>query len=160
MRKTTLQLFEEKFIKTEDNSCWNWSACIMDGGYGLFAIKRKPKKAHRVSYEIYVGKITDNLHVLHTCDNRKCVNPNHLFLGTNLDNVQDKMKKGRIVPSFGGKNGSSKLDEKKIIEIRSKYIPLKNKSGPGSLSFLAKEYGVYASTIWGIVKRRTWTHVD
>ena len=80
------------------NHCWNWIGAKFQKGYGQFWIpeyKRKIK-AHRFSWIIHKGKIPNDLYVLHHCDNRLCINPDHLFLGTHADNVSDKMKKGRM----------------------------------------------------------------
>lgn len=85
--------FEEKFFKTD--SCWIWTAATRSTGYGVFSYKGKPVTASRVSYTLYKGEIPDGLHVLHTCDNPSCVNPEHLFLGTNKDNVEDRKAKNR-----------------------------------------------------------------
>ena len=87
--------FWEKVYKS---ACWNWTGSLNEKGYGLFRIggrKGKAEKAHRVSWEMFNGPIPENLHVLHLCDNRKCVNPEHLFLGTHQDNMKDMMTKGR-----------------------------------------------------------------
>lgn len=83
------------YIKIENN-CWNWQGALNHGGYGKFSMKTyKNISAHRASYIIFKGKIADNLYVCHTCDNPKCVNPDHLWLGTNKDNQRDSIKKGR-----------------------------------------------------------------
>jgi len=74
--------------------CWEWTGALDTYGYGLLAVKRKPKLVHRLVWEMTHGDPGD-LHVLHTCDNRKCCNPDHLFLGTNADNVKDRMTRGR-----------------------------------------------------------------
>lgn len=95
--------FEEKFI-IEASGCWVWTAATMGIGYGYFRVENKLHGAHRVAYELYKGPITGDNHVLHTCDNPACVNPDHLFLGSNQDNIKDKQEKGRSFHSvFSGK---------------------------------------------------------
>ena len=79
-----------------ENDCWNWIGPT--GGskpYGCFSVGSKNRRAHRISYLIYIGPIPNKLHVLHSCDNISCINPKHLFLGTQKDNMNDKMNKGR-----------------------------------------------------------------
>jgi hypothetical protein len=77
------------------DSCWEWSAGINEKGYGRFRVGQKQARAHRISWELCFGKVSENLCVLHKCDNRKCVNPNHLFLGTAQDNANDMSAKWR-----------------------------------------------------------------
>lgn len=91
--KALIKKFEEKFV-IEISGCWRWIAATMGKGYGYFRVGAKLHGAHRVAYELYKGPI-GNKHVLHTCDNPWCVNPEHLFLGTNKENVLDMMAKGR-----------------------------------------------------------------
>ena len=88
--------FEEKFTKHE-SGCWLWNAACRTTGYGVFSYNGKPVTASRVSYILYKGTDPGDLFVCHTCDNPKCVNPDHLFLGTNQDNVEDRKRKGRPV---------------------------------------------------------------
>jgi len=98
MNEQTVKRFFDKIEITE--SCWNWKASKRNKGYGAFVWADESGKiiqgrAHRFSYEYHIGKIPNKIFVLHKCDNPKCVNPSHLFLGTNKDNVTDMMKKGR-----------------------------------------------------------------
>lgn len=102
-------------IKMNPNSeCWEWTGVLNSGGYGLIKVDGRLRTTHRLSYEIYCGPIPEELHVLHTCDNRVCTNPKHLFLGTNADNVADKIAKGR--QRYGT---SSKLTDADVIAIRA-----------------------------------------
>lgn len=97
-RKPLEERFWAKVAKSD--SCWNWTGSLAGSGYGYLHIgdkvERKPRTAHRVSWEIHNGPIPEGLWVLHKCDNRKCVNPEHLFIGDRVDNMRDCAAKGRV----------------------------------------------------------------
>lgn len=95
--------FEEKFTKPADG-CWLWTGAPLSSGYGRIRVGGKTLRAHRVSYALYVGEIPDGLCVLHACDVRLCVRPDHLWIGTRADNVADMINKGR--GATGDKSGA------------------------------------------------------
>lgn len=92
-RQSIMDRFMSKVEKTD--TCWNWTAFIHKNGYGRLSFNKKQMAAHRVSFILHKGQINDGLFVLHTCDNRKCINPDHLLLGTQKENLIDMAKKGR-----------------------------------------------------------------
>lgn len=146
MSRTPAQRFWSKVEKGED--CWNWQGSGMTNGYGSFSIGRKTLSAHRFSYEIAHGEIPQGLYVCHRCDNRRCVNPKHLFLGTAKDNEADKVRKGR--QAYGEKNGCSKLTWQEVDEIR-------DLSSQGiSQRKIATIYNVSQRAIWQVVNYRKW----
>jgi DNA-binding XRE family transcriptional regulator len=151
---------KEKFHKylpdnLDKNKCWEWKGSI-NRGYGVICHNKKTIKAHRVSYELYYEKPLNDLHCLHNCDNPSCVNPLHLFAGTNLDNVRDKINKGRCYTGHqkGEHNGASKLKDGDVIQIRELY----NNQNYTTIK-LGKMYGVNRATISYIVNNKTYTHL-
>jgi len=152
----------ERFWKSVNKSwgCWEWIGYLDQAGYGRISIKHYPYKTHRVSWEIEYGEIPKGLCVCHKCDNRKCVKPAHLFLGTHLDNQLDKIRKGRGVngqthPKFCGESsGHNKLTEKQVLAIREIYS-----FGTVSTGEIARIFRVGKSTVKHIIHRRTWKHL-
>lgn len=128
------------------DDCWEWMDSLYWSGYGRFWYNGKTRLAHRVSYSLFVGKVPEGVYVLHKCDNRKCVNPEHLFLGTLSDNMQDMVSKGRSYNGVrdGENNPNCKLTNKQIEQIRQS--DRKHKE-------LADEYNVHAATISRIKRR-------
>lgn len=146
-----------RFRKYVDKSngldeCWIWTGAKVDG-YGVFLIRGEPKKTHRLAYDYYVGEIPDGLQVLHKCDVRNCVNPKHLFLGTNTDNIHDAMAKGRRHDTSGSGNPYSILTEIDVLKIRE----LLDKGFSGIS--VAARFGVHPTTISDIKRRRRWIHI-
>lgn len=121
-------------------------------GYGRAKYAGKVISAHRLAWQLFRGTIPNGLCVLHSCDNRPCVKPAHLFLGTFLDNAKDRDKKGRTAK--GEKVGLAKLTENKVIEIRRVYS-----EGIVSQQYLAEKVGVHPSIVSDIIRRKTWKHL-
>lgn len=153
-KRTLSQRFWEKVdIKGEDD-CWIWKAS-MSRNYGSFGITTsRCVRAHRVAWTLTYGLIPKGKCVLHHCDNPSCVNPKHLFIGTQADNVYDMYKKERAANNRGEDHPQRKLSEKQIVEIRNKYNPRKY-----STIKLGKEYGVHTATIQDIISGRSWKHL-
>lgn len=155
--KPVIQRFWDKVKKESENECWEWIGAINSTGRGIFNYPgMKNGKAHRVSWIIHYGDIPNNLCVLHHCDNGKCVNPNHLFLGTKGDNNTDRKQKGRSNPLRGENDPKSKLTEENVRDIRKLYIP---DSKEFNQFKLADMFGVSRSTILAILRGDNWKHV-
>lgn len=128
-RKGKISLVERFFSKVEinskeNNSCWLWKGSTYLNGYGSFCVAgRKPNVASRVSWQIAHGEIPEGMVVCHICDNKLCVRPSHLFLGTQADNINDMKQKGRM--AYGDKLPHTKLSDKEVSLIRSLDLPAK-----------------------------------
>lgn len=146
--------FESKIELIPFHECWEWVASKTGMGYGNFWFNKKSVAAHRLSYELYVGDIPVNGVVCHSCDNPGCVNPRHLFVGTQKDNIRDCLNKKRLYIAVGESNKSSKLKNKDIVEIRYKYL-----SNKYSMQELGDLYEVKRLTIFNIIHRISWKHV-
>lgn len=148
-------------VQKSNNECWLWKGAKTSSGYGNFMFKMNEfKPAHRVAYELTYGPISDELFVCHHCDVRLCCRPDHLFLGTNGDNMQDAYNKGRMQNSIniarkhftGTKNPKAKLIEQQVREIRQ----LK---GIQNAKKVAEVYHVTAKTIYSIWSNGTWKNI-
>jgi hypothetical protein len=135
------------------DACWIWTGYREDYGYGRFKVGGQNVKAHRFAFELNGGVIGE-MYVLHRCDNPPCVNPAHLFLGTNADNAADRAAKGRDADRRGAENGRAKLNEGAVIEIRA----LRDRGVP--LHDISAMYGVHRSVVGRIVRRELWAHVS
>lgn len=144
----TKERIESKVEKIPEAGCWVWMGSTQVRGYGEIISNKRKYSAHRASYEIFVGAIPDGMYVCHTCDNVYCVNPSHLFLGTQKANMEDMKSKGRS--TFGEKNSKSKLKTQDVIEIKSSLL---------SDSKLAIKYNVCRQTINHIKLGNRWDHV-
>ena len=146
--------------------CWVWTASTNSNGYGWFRVGQRPQLAHRVSWYL-THEYWPDLCVCHKCDNRPCVRPDHLFTGTRAENMADASRKGRMAMKFlngrhthpeltarGETNGRSVMTDELIKRIRVSFTGRK-----GEMSYLAKVFGVRHSTIWNIVRGKTWKHL-
>jgi hypothetical protein len=140
------------YVEKTDN-CWFWKGFKYQDGYGGFKYEGKHIKAHRYSYLLHFGNLPSNLLVRHSCDNKLCVNPNHLSLGSHIDNMKDMTDRNR--QSKGSEQHLSKLTEEQVLEIKNY---LKN-FYRGIYTHLGKKYNVTPNTIFYIAKGKTWKHV-
>lgn len=147
-----MKRFWDKVNKTD--TCWYWLAYTNIKGYGQFKFNGTMRTTHRVSYELVHGTIPAGLLVCHKCDNPSCVNPAHLFLGTNDDNMKDMVNKNRSHKPTGSINPKAKLVESDVIEIRNMY-----KTGRYTQLEIAKLYCISQPTVKDITKRQTWRHI-
>lgn len=152
--KTLEERFWKKVDKRGPDECWEWRRSKNPDGYGKVWLFNKMLYAHRISFEITYGKIPENMRVCHKCDNPGCVNPNHLFLGSQKDNMKDMILKGRAIHYCGEENKSSKLKSKEVCEIRKLYS-----MGEYSQRFLADKYNISQRTICDIVNNKKWKFI-
>jgi hypothetical protein len=143
------------------SDCWEWQRGLARSGYGnVWEDGGTSHLAHRVSYELFVGD-PKGFCVCHKCDNRKCCNPSHLFLGTHADNVADRVAKGRCADVAGERNPRRKLSERDVAAIREihrRFPPSRKRKamGFGVHVFLGRWFGVTTSEISHIHQERSW----
>lgn len=154
--------FEEKYIPEPNSGCWLWNATINNAGYGMVKRNNKISLAHRASYELYCEEISDGMIVCHKCDNRSCVNPDHLFLGSYKDNTRDMIEKGRRwtgdrsvimrnnTNSQGCKNTGAKLTEEQVIAIYRDTRTSKE---------IAADYPININSVYRIKNGMRWKHI-
>jgi hypothetical protein len=148
-QKPLVDKYSDRIGSPDSNGCIPWIGHINSNGYGVLG--GDGLLAHRIAYELAHGPIPSGLFVCHTCDNRKCCNPDHLFVGTNEDNMKDMASKGRA--ARGEKSARAKLMEADIRRIR-----LLAASGR-SFRSIGQEYSIYSAYVSAIVSRKRWGHV-
>lgn len=152
MTDRQIERFKAAFSKGRPQDCWVWNLAKNNKGYGKFGTgKMSTDYAHRISFRLFREEIPNGLNVLHTCDNPPCVNPNHLFLGTQKDNGSDCRIKGRT--SRGSGRPLSKLSEDQVIKIRNLHS-----EGARQID-LVKKFRVSKTTICIIVNKKAWKHI-
>jgi hypothetical protein len=129
--------------------CWQWLGGRFGSGYGLVYVWGKNLRAHRYSWELHNGPVPDGLRVMHNCDNRLCVNPAHLSLGTDVDNIHDMMAKGRD-RTRGYQNGRAAFTPEVVAYIRNRY---RWRSREDNTYTIAKDLGVSQTAVMGVVRR-------
>lgn len=139
-------------LTANKNLCWEWKR-KREGRYATFYLKGREYKAPRVAYSIFYGKDPSDLLICHKCDNPNCINPNHLFLGTEKDNSDDKIAKGREVFVKGESHPMSKLSDEDVVRI--KYLC----SHGASSTVVGKEYGIGMTQVRRIVNGDSWKHL-
>jgi hypothetical protein len=140
--------FQQKYVIDKETGCWNWIAGMNDKEYGNFRVEDKIIKAHRFSYEYFIGPLDANLEICHNCNNSKCVNPMHLRQDTRKSNMIDK--------SYAGPNKSQILSVDEIIQIKKELLH----PYYGQQKDLAHFYKVRRQTINEIKMGRNWSHVE
>lgn len=136
-----------------DTGCWVWALSRFASGYGNTFFRGKSMQAHRAYWMKFRGDIPDGLHVLHRCDNRACVNPEHLFIGTQTDNMADMRAKGRDRYVQGVAHPAARLSECDVREIR------KRRAAGELLASIAAAFGITKSHTGEICSRKSWAHL-
>ena len=156
------RLSEAKYVKhfwervniKSPNECWEWKEGKTSDGYGSVSFNSKSHLSHRVAWILTNGPIPDKMFVCHSCDNRLCVNPKHLFIGSNDDNMRDMVVKCRSADQKGEKNGHAKLKKRDILKIRELYS-----RGDTSQQKIADIFGVTQGSVSHIIRKTQWRNV-
>lgn len=139
------------------DACWEWQAGLLGNGYGQFKLNGAPTYAHRIAWELTNGPVPERRNVLHRCDNKLCINPAHLFIGTQKENVADAIEKGRREPIIesrrGEKSNWAKVTEKEVLEIREM-----GRRGY-SQRVIGEKFGISRPAVNLIINRKNWKHI-
>jgi hypothetical protein len=154
-----------KKVEKRQDGCWIWNGAKTgntERAYGVISIKSvrvAPMLVHRVVYESRFGPVPDGLDVCHSCDNRLCVNPDHLWTGTRKQNMQDCASKGRhwsqtgkYSPPKGSSHPMARINEDDVVEIRKLH------SSGKSMAEIGRAFGVTKTSVWQIIRMKNWTH--
>ena len=152
-----MKRFFDKTKRNPETGCLEWTAARDSTGYGSFKLDGEKVNAHRVAWRLAYGPVPAGLDVCHHCDNRLCVEPNHLFVGTRAENVADAVKKGRHSTTAGSLRGT-RNPKARLNEVAVRVIRHFHAKGVSQRK-LARLHGVDHKTISFIVHRKTWTHV-
>lgn len=145
---------QKQIDRTDQSGCWLWIGPRTTKGYASTSWQGRFRQVHRMLWEREHGPVPAGLYVLHHCDVRHCVNPAHLYVGTQTDNMRDMVVRGRKPSRKGERNGRCKVSEDTVRTIRRRYA-----AGGVSLRALGDEYGLTMSVVHKIVTRQTWAHV-
>jgi hypothetical protein len=137
-----------------NGECLEYCGSIIPSGYGQVRFRGKIWMAHRLSYMLANGEVPTGLNVCHACDNKKCLNPKHLFSGTQKENIQDAFKKGLIIRPKGEEHPRATLTVSDVLKIRSLYIPWRF-----SYRRIASLLGVSPDIVQSIIFRKSWKHI-
>lgn len=148
-----LRFWSRVALTADDSQCWNWMAHCSKSGYGAIYWYRKTRRAHRVAWLLTFGYMP-SLHVLHSCDNTKCVNPKHLREGTQKENMEDVLARKRRVWPFGDKVPKAKVTNAQVIEIRQR---LSHGETPNAI---ARQFPITANSVRGIKRGDTWKRLE
>lgn len=152
-RRNSMHVLFDQNYTVDENGCWIWNRHL-NGGYGVLKIGHDAVKAHRYSYVRTFGPIPKGAVVRHECDRTSCVNPSHLRLGTQADNVRDAVERGRARGPVGIRNPKAKLTEEQVLEIRQR-----SAAGETAAS-LSRHFGVVPQMVSNIVRGLNWKHVS
>jgi hypothetical protein len=147
----TIEPLMKRTVRSGD--CIEWTGYVCKSGYGLVWHEGKNRSAHRVSFELHNTPIMNEQHVMHICDNRRCINPSHLKLGTRIENMADMNSKGRNRQPSGAHHPNAKITPQAAEEIRRRYTPYSKKDGSMAL---AREFNVSQGTVSAVLRGVTW----
>jgi len=154
-KKSITERFFEKIERIPEAGCWIWMGALLSGGYGAFKMVNPTRqaRAHVCSWELHNGAVPNGVCVLHQCDVPACVNPAHLFLGTNQDNSDDKFSKNRQRFHKGREHHSAKLSEENVRDLRRLWTE------GLTITQLGERFHITPQHAWNIANKKRWAHL-